>query len=189
MPPYQIVPFTLQVDVPAGTRGFFFAAIVATTAPRTTTLPNGVVTPMNMEMVVPVIVEVQNMPMPRRIELTDIGLDPQPQTEAAPAASNLTLDIANTGGTFSRLLPIVRVWGQSSGHWQKITDLKFREVAIMPGAKLHMKQDAGQPLASGNYRLEGFVFVDGLRGSRIQKEVQFKGDPRIPTNVMRPGRR
>ncbi len=184
VPPYQIVPFTLQLDVPAGTRGFFFAAVVATTAPRTVTLPTGVVTPMNMEVVVPVIVEVQNTPMPRKIELTDVGLDHQPQTETAPAASNLTLDITNSGGTFSRLLPIVWLWGQSGGHWQKIADLKFKELAIMPGAKLHVKQDAGQPLASGNYRLEGFVFVDGQRGPRIRKEVQFKGDPRIPATVI-----
>jgi hypothetical protein len=181
--PYQIQPFTLQIEVPPGTRGFFFAAIVATTAARNVTMANGVVTPMSVEMTVPIILEVQNMPMPRRVDLTDVGLEPQPQTEAAPAASNLTLDIANNGGTFSRLLPIVRLWGQSGGHWTKMLDLKFAEIAIMPGAKLHMKQDAGRPLASGLYRLEGFVFVDGQRGSRIQKDVQFKGDPRIPPTV------
>ncbi len=163
VPPYQVVPFTLRIDVPAGTRGFFFASIVATTAPRTVTLNNGVVTPMNVVMVVPVILEVQSTPMPRKVELADVGLDPQPQTEAAPAASNVTLDIANNGGTFSRVLPIVRLWGQSGGHWTKMLDLKFAEIAIMPGAKLHVKQDAGQPLASGAYRLEGFVFVDGQR--------------------------
>jgi hypothetical protein len=180
--PYQIVPFTLRIDVPAGTRGFFFASIVATTAPRTVTL-NGVVTPMNVVIVVPVILEVQSTPMPRRIELTDVGLEPQPQTEATPAASNVTLDIANSGGTFSRVLPIVRLWGQSEGHWRKMLDLKFSEIAIMPGAKLHMTQDAGQPLASGNYRLEGFVFVDGQRGARIQRDVPFKGDPRVAVTV------
>ncbi|MCL5282021.1 MAG: hypothetical protein M1376_19175 [Planctomycetes bacterium] len=183
VPPYQIKPFTLQLDVPAGTRGFFFAAIVATTASRPTTLANGVVTPMNMEVVVPVIVEVQSAPVPRRIELTDVGLDNQPAAEGVPATTNLTLDVANSGGSFSRLLPIVRLWGQSSGHWQKMADLKFKELAIMPGAKLHMHQDAGQPLASGNYRLEGFLFVDGQRGARIQKDVQFKGDPRAANLV------
>jgi hypothetical protein len=184
VPPYQIVPFTLQVNVPAGTRGFFFAAIVATTAPRIMTLTTGVVSQVNMEVVVPVIVEVQNQPMPRRVELTDVGMEPQLPTDAAPATANLTLDIANNGGTFSRLLPIVRVWGQAGGHWQKIADLKFEELAIMPGVKLHVKQAAGQPLASGAYRLEGFLFVDGQRGSRIQKDIQFKGDPRIPANFI-----
>jgi hypothetical protein len=184
VPPYQIAPFTLQVDVPANTRGFFFAAIVATTAPRPVAGANGVVNQMNMQVVAPVIIEVQSTPPTRRVELTDVGMEPQRQTEEAPAATNLTLDIANNGGTFSRLLPIVRVWGQSSGHWQKLADLKFQEVAIMPGVKLHMKQDAGQPLASGNYRLEGFLFVDGQRGSRIQKDIPFKGDPRIPTTTI-----
>ena len=66
---YQIVPFNLQIEVPAGTRGFFFAAIVATTAPKALTLPDGTATSMNMEFVVPVILEVQSVPMRSRTSL------------------------------------------------------------------------------------------------------------------------
>ena len=64
---YQILPFNLRIEVPAGTRGFFFAAIVATTVPKAVTLPDGTATSMNMEFVVPVILEVQSVPMRCRI--------------------------------------------------------------------------------------------------------------------------
>ena len=183
VPAYQIVPFNMQVDVPAGTRGFYFASIVATTAPRTMTLATGIVSPVNVEMIVPIILEVQSQPMRHEIALTGVGLDAQLQTEAAPAASNVTIDIVNSGGTFSRLLPIVSIWGQEGTHWRKMSDVKVPELAIMPGVKLHVKHDIGQALPSGNYRLHAFLFVDGQRGSRIQKDVSFKGDPRIPPTV------
>jgi hypothetical protein len=180
---YQIVPFHLQVDVPAGTRGFFFAAIVATTAPRLMTLANGNVAPVNMQLVVPVILEVQSTPMQRQISLTDVGLRFQAQKGETPAANNVVIDIANNGGTFSRLLPIVRLWGQSGDHWQKLSEVKLPEIVIMPGVKLHLQQTAGQALPSGKYQLEAFLFVDGRRGSVIRKVVDFEGDPTLAKTV------
>jgi len=183
VPAYQIVPFNLQLDVPAGTRGFYFASIIATTAPRLITTGEGVVTPMNVEMVIPIILEVQSLPVPRKIDLTGVGLDIQVETEKAPAASNLTIDIANNGGSFSRLLPIVRISGQEGTHWRRISEVKLPELVIMPGVKLHVKQDIGQALPSGAYRLQAYLYVDGQRGSSIQRDVPFKGDPRIPPTM------
>jgi len=138
---------------------------------------------MTVEMVIPIIIEVQSLPIAHRIALTGVGLDAQVQTETAPAASNIIINIANNGGTFSRLLPIVRIWGQEGSHWRKISDVKVEELAIMPGVRLKVKQDIGQALPSGTYRLEAFLFVDGQRGSRIQKDVAFKGDPRVPPTL------
>ncbi len=181
VPAYGITPFNLRVDVPAGTRGFYFASIIATTAPRLIDTGTGVLTPVNVEMVIPIILEVQSLPPTRRIDLTGVGLDVQVQTEKAPAASNLTVDIANNGGTFSRLLPIVRISAQEGTHWRRISEVKLPELVIMPGVKLHVKQDVGQALPSGAYRLQGFLYVDGTRGATIQRDVAFKGDPRIPT--------
>jgi hypothetical protein len=185
VPAYQIVPFNLQVNVPPGTRGFYFASIIATTAPRLIETSQGVVNAVNVEMVIPIILEIQNIPMPRRIGLTGVGLDAQVQTEQAPAASNIIVDIANNGGSFSRLLPVVRVSAQEGTHWRRISEVKLPELVIMPGVKLHVKQDAGQALPSGNYRLDAFLFVDGLRGPRISNEVVFKGDPRIPSTGLK----
>jgi hypothetical protein len=173
---YQILPFNLQIDVPAGTRGFFFAAIIATTAPKAVTLPTGVASSMNMEFVVPVILEVQSVPMPKDISLTDVGLSYRAQTSETPAANNIVIDVANNGGTFSGLLPIVRLWEKSGGYWRRFAEVKFPEISIMPGAKLHVLRDLGQALPSGAYQLEAALYVDNRRGPVIKKTVQFEGD-------------
>ena len=180
---YQILPFNLQIDVPAGTRGFFFAAIVATTAPRVVTLATGQVAPVNMQLVVPVILEVQSTPMQHNVSLTDVGLKFQAQTGDTPAANHVTLDILNNGGTFSRLLPVVRLWGQSGGHWKKMGEIKFPEIAIMPGVKLSVHQNVGQALPSGEYQMEGFLFVDARRGAVIRRVAKFEGDPTLAPTV------
>lgn len=176
---YQIVPFNLQVEVPAGTRGFFFAAIVATTTPKALTLADGTASSMNVEFVVPVILEVQSVPMRQDISLADVGLSYQAQQGETPVANNIVLDIANNGGTFSGLLPIVRLWEQSGGHWRRFSEVKFPEISIMPGAKLHVQQSVGQALPSGAYQLEAALYVDNRRGPIIKKTVQFEGDPTL----------
>ena len=185
VPPYKIVPFTMQIDVPPQTKGFYFAAIVATTAPRMKIIEGATLAPVNMEMVVPVILEVQSMPMQQKISLSAAGLEHRLARVDVPAASFATIDVTNAGGTFSRLQPVARVWGQAGGHWQKLAEVKFPDMTIMPGVKLHLKQDMGRLLASGTYRVEGFIYVDGRRGSRVQSDVSFKGDPGLPTDVLR----
>jgi hypothetical protein len=176
---YQILPFSLQIEVPAGTRGFFFAAIVAATTPKPVTAPDGTATLMNVEFVVPVILEVQSMPMRQDISLTDVGLSYQAQQGETPAANNVVIDIANNGGTFSGLLPIVRLWEKSGGHWRRFSEVKFPEISIMPGVKLHVPQSVGQALPSGTYQLEAALYVDNRRGPIIKKTVQFEGDPTL----------
>ena len=182
---YKMVPFSIQIDVPAGTQGYYFAAIVAATAPRKVETATGVVTQMEFQMVVPVLLEVQSGPMPSKIALSDVGLEYRAETPDAAAASYLTVDIDNAGGTFSSLLPVIRLSGQSGGHWYKMAEMKLMETGILPGVKLHLKQDVGRPLASGAYRVEAFLYVDGKRSDRMQKELTFQGDGRVNPNSQR----
>ena len=111
--------------------------------------------------------------------MTDVGLSYQAQQGETPAANNIVLDIANNGGTFSGLLPVVRLWEQSGGHWRRFSEMKFPEISIMPGAKLHIQKDVGQALASGAYQLEAALYIDNRRGPIIKRTVQFNGDPTI----------
>ena len=75
--------------------------------------------------------------------MADVSLSYQAQQGETPAANNIVLDIANNGGTFSGLLPVVRLWEQSGGHWRRFSEMKFPEISIMPGAKLHMTEGCG----------------------------------------------
>jgi hypothetical protein len=179
--PGGVVPLKVVIEVPPGVRGYYFAAIMARSAPRVQEV-EGIATTTILEYLVPVIVEAQGRIMRHEVELTGVGLEFQQQTPTKPAATVVTMDVQNDGGTFSRLQGLTRVWAQSGGHWRKITDTQFEDLGIIPGAKLHLKQDVGRPLGSGKYRVEGYLYVDGRRSGQVQKEFDFAGDPRVTIN-------
>jgi hypothetical protein len=175
--------FALKVfiEVPPGVRGYYFAAIMARSAPRVQEV-EGVATTTILEYLVPVILEAQGRTMRHEVELTGVGLEFQQQTPTKAAATVVTFDVANGGGTFSRLQGLTRIWAQSGGHWRKITEAQFADLGIIPGAKLHLKQDVGRPLGTGKYRVEGYLYVDGRRSGQVQREFEFAGDPRVTIN-------
>lgn len=175
--PGGVVPIKVLIEVPPGMRGYYFAAVIARSAPRVQEV-DGYATTTILEYLVPVILEAQGRPMRHEVELTGVGLEFQQQTASKPAATVVTMDVQNDGGTFSRLQGLTRVWAQGGGHWRKITETQFADLGIIPGAKLHLKQDVGRPLGSGKYRVEGFLYVDGQRSGQVQKEFDFAGDPR-----------
>lgn len=177
--PYRQVPFTVQIDVPPGTRGYYFAALIATTAPGVITEETGIVTMLEIAMVVPVILEVQGIPMTHKISLGDIGLQYRAETPEVSAANYITTEITNSGGTFSTIMPVVKLWGQFGGLWRKVLEQNIGETGIMPGAKVRLRYDIGRLLASGTYRMEGCLYVDGRRGNVVTKELVFKGDERV----------
>jgi hypothetical protein len=89
------------------------------------------------------------------------------------------LDVKNDGGTYSRLNAYARIWGRWGGHWRKLTDIEFPEMGIIPGVKVELREDIGRALPSGKYKVDGYMFIDGLRGDTISQEFDFEGDPRV----------
>lgn len=176
--PFQKIPATVIANIPAGTRGFYFAALVAETEPRETDIdgPYGGAL-LGMQYLVPIILEAQNIPIPHRVELTDVDLIYQEPTVENPLASvQGTMAIANNGGTYSRLTGQIRVWRWQQGHWAKVAEVRLPDNGIIPGVKLNLKQDLGVLLPSGRYKIEGYLWVDGRRGNGINKEIDFVGD-------------
>ena len=104
--PWGAVPVIVTLRVERGVRGFYGAAIIATTSPMQGVGDVSVV----LRFVVPVIVEIQDRPMRPKVQSTDIGLEFIARQGQNPARSMVTMDIQNTGGTFSRLKPAVRIW-------------------------------------------------------------------------------
>ncbi len=179
--PFQAVPVTIVANVPAGTRGFYFAALMAETKPRETAIdsPFGGAL-VGLRYLVPVILESQGIPLPHQIELTDVGLTYQPATLESPTAAVIaSMSVVNKGGTYSRLQGLLRVQQESGGNWRRIADLKLPGCGIIPGVALNLKQDMGTPLPSGKYKVEGYLYVDGRRGNAVQKEIDFAGDTRV----------
>lgn len=175
--PLQVVPVEVTLRVPRGLRGFYTAGIVVSMTSRSN-LP-GIGVSMTMQLLVPVIIEIEGRAVQPRIEATDVGMEFTPAGGAGKATATVSMRIDNNGNTFSRLHPIVRVWSFSGGYWRVITTKEFGEQGIIPGAKLNLKANLNKSLPAGKYRLAAELYVDGRRGKRVQKEVDFVGDPKI----------
>jgi hypothetical protein len=175
LPPMGRVPVELSLRVQRGVRGFFGAGILATTSPMQGVGNVSVV----VRFVVPVIVEIQDRPMRPRVQATDIGMEFIPASEQTKARTAVSMTIENTGGTFSRVKPGVRIWSFSGGHWKVITTTDFPETGIIPGAKLNLRTDVRKDLPKGKYKAAGILYVDGRRTPRIEKEIDFVGDPAV----------
>ena len=130
-----------------------------------------------MRFFVPVIIEIQDRPIRPRVQATDIGMEFIPQNGEYPARTTVSMDIENTGGTFSRVKPAVRIWSYSEGHWRVITTTDIQESGIIPGVKLKLRTDIRKILPKGKYKAAGILYVDGRRTKRIEKEIDFVGDP------------
>lgn len=175
--PMQGIPLEVTLRVPRGLRGFYTAGIVASMTSRSR-MP-GIGVGVVMQLLVPVIVEIEGRATTPRIEATDVGMEFVAGGGAGPATTRVSMRIDNNGGTFSRLHPIVRVWSLSGGYYRVITTKEFGEHGIIPGAKVNLKANLNKSLPSGKYKLAAELYVDGRRTKRVQKEVDFAGDPRV----------
>jgi len=180
--PYGRLSVRVRVDVPPGKRGYYSAAILASSllAPARSA---GFSTAVVLEFLIPVIIEVQGRPEPSNIKLTDVGLHFRRRTVDKPPATLVSIDIDNFGGTYSRLTGLARVWGKWGGHWRIITEKEFPDTGILPGIHLHLLEDVERALPSGEYKVEALLYVDGRRSPVFSKEFTFKGDERV--SIMR----
>ncbi len=177
--PFQVVPITMMATIPAGTRGFYFAVLIASTAPRQVEI-DGTGALIALRYLVPIVLEVQGVPLQHQVELTDLDMVYHPATLNRPTAAVVaSMSIKNKGGTYSRLAGVVRVFQESGGNWRRIADLKLPATGIIPNVSLSLKRDVGTLLPSGKYRMEGYLYVDGRRGGAAQKEIDFQGNDRV----------
>jgi len=175
VPPYQVAPVPITVKVPRGKRGFFCTGIIATIRPR----PDVSDVTLILQFLVPVIIEIQGRPMRSRVEATEVDMEYLPARGTRPATTLLSMRIANTGLTFPRLNPVARVWIFTEGHWKVIATTSFQDIGIIPGAKLNIKTSLNNNLPSGKYKVAGVLYVDGQRTKRVEKVLDFVGDPTV----------
>jgi len=173
--PYGVQPVEITLRVERGVRGFFGAGIIARTSPMQGAGDISVV----VRFFVPVIIEIQDRPARPRVQATDIGLEFIKPSGENKARSQVTMSIANDGGTYSRIKPAVRIWSFTDGHWRVITTTEFDDKSIIPGARFKLKANIRKPLPSGKYKVAGYLFVDGRRAKKIEKEIDFVGDTSI----------
>jgi hypothetical protein len=175
LPPMGVVPVQVDIKVRRGIQGFFGAGILATTSPMRGAGDVSVV----VRFLVPVILEIQDRPIRPKVQATDVGMEFIPAIGNNPSRAMVSMNIENAGGTFSRVKPGVRIWSFADGHWRVITTTEFQETGIIPGARLKLQSDVGKNLPKGKYKAAGILYVDGRRTKRIEKEMEFVGDPAV----------
>ena len=177
--PRQNVPVEVRLRVPPGRRGFSCAGILAAIRPRADATDISFV----VQFMVPVLLEIQGRPMRNKVKATDLTLESRKADRYRPATTLLTMNVENEGGTFPRCRPVARIWSWSGGHWRVITTTAFQDnssdVGIIPGAKINIKTDLRKALPPGKYKVAGVLYVDGRRTPRVEKIIDFAGDPSV----------
>jgi hypothetical protein len=173
--PLESMPLELTLRIPRGLRGFYTAGILATIRPRPD-MTGVVVVP---RFLVPVIVEIEGRPVRPRVETTAVGMEFVPASGSGPATDIVSMRVENKGETYSRLRPLARIWSFAGGHWRVITTTQFSETGIIPGANLLLKASLHKSLPAGKYKIAGMTYVDGRPTRRLEKEVNFAGDPKV----------
>ncbi len=176
--PNEDEPIEVTVRVGRGARGFYGAGILATSSPMQGVGDVSVV----VRFFVPVILEVQDRPALTKVDATDVGLElleGNLDTGEYQAVSLATMDVENIGGSYSQIKPIVRIWSFSQGHWRVITTTEFEQRSIIPGVKFTVKAPVRKRLPNGKYKVAGYLYVDGRRRKRIEKEIDYVGDKRV----------
>lgn len=176
--PIQRKVMNLWIRIPAGVQGYYCAALVAQTR-LTRDVDTGIRTPVLLQFLVPVIINVQGRTIRDEIELTGVDLTFRRAEGIQPAATLVTLGVNNEGRSYARLVGVTRVYGERGGHWQKITEMACPETSIIPGVKINLQQDMERLLPSGKYRISGALYVNGRRADTIDREISFTGDDRI----------
>ncbi|MBN1360258.1 MAG: hypothetical protein JW993_06690 [Sedimentisphaerales bacterium] len=185
LPPGQRAPARVQITVPRGVSGYYFAAIIASMQPRPGAV-QGWSAGMDLEFLIPVIVKVRGRALPQRISVEDVGLTFQRQTATTNPASLATMTIRNAGLTFSRLEAMVRISKKLGGHWRRITEQRIPaegDLGIIPGVTLNLAIDVGRPLSKGEYQVQGFLYADGRVTDQLDKQLMFEGDMRALGNL------
>lgn len=173
------IPVEVKIRVTREMRGFACAGILATIRPRVGPTEN----PIVLRFLVPVIVQIAGRALPNKVSSTDVGMTFQPGTGDTQATTKLWMTMENNGQTFPRTRPVARVWSWAAGHWRIITTTGFQDIAsdigIIPGAKLKIETDLKKSLPPGRYKIAAVLYVDGNRTRRVEKEIDFAGDPDI----------
>lgn len=177
----QHAPVELAIRVPRGTRGFSCAGILASIRPRP-----GTVNPYVLRFMVPIIVQAVKASISHKVQATDVGMEfveAGKRGQGSPATTLLSMSFENNGATFPRTRPVARVWSWAGGHWRVITTTGYQDISsdigIIPGAKLKIKTDMKKSLPPGKYKIAGVLYVDGRRTKRVEKIIDFAGDPEV----------
>lgn len=184
VPPLENRPVTVRVKVPFGVHGTFSACLnIRTKAPE----PEPGKIAIVVQFVIPLIVNVQGPPARENIGLMDVGLQYTEgshelgATERKQASTEVYLQVNNEGETYARLGGKVGLMYETRGRWRLLANIPVRECSSIPGFAIKIAGDVKRRLPSGRYKILASLLINGRMKGRLEKEVDFEGDPSLTT--------
>ena len=171
----QVAPVTVTLKVPPNARGFYLAGLIAQSRPKPAEKGISIV----IRFLIPILVEIEGRPQRQKIELSDAGMTFRKAEGDKPADTVVSMGVVNEGRTYSRIKGSVKVMFLLNDKWRPVSTADFRDLGIIPGAKLDLPADLGRRLPSGRYKLTAAMYVDGRRVKPLEKEIDFTGDPAV----------
>jgi len=167
--PYGDEKVKLHIRVPSGTKGCYGAGVLCSM--RVNEVGETQV-PFILRVLVPIIIKIETRPPRSAVVLKDVNM------EYRDGKTFVKMNIDNEGLTYPRLLPMCRIWALSNdGHYRLIETHEFHDIGILPGVKLALESDIGRSLPSGNYKVIGGVYVDQMPSKKVEKVIDYQGDP------------
>ena len=173
--PMKMAPVTVTVKTPPTARGFYLAGLIAQIKAKPAEKGITIV----VRFMIPILLEIEGRPERQQIELTDTGMTFRKAGANLPAATLVSMGVANDGRTYSRTKGSVKVMFSSGGRWRPVSTADIKEIGILPSVKLNLSADLGRRLPSGKYKLTAALSVDGRRVKALEKEIDFEGDPAV----------
>ena len=177
IPPLEATTVRVRLQVPRGARGFYAGGILVQSTPRR----GGGSIAVVIRFLIPVLLQIQAPLSTQDLRLGAVGMDYRPEADKRSATTEVWLTVINRGATYSRIEGRVDLSRQAGTTWRLLTQAPIRQIGITPNATLRLTADLARVLPSGRYKLDGTLFVDGLRTARMSKETDFEGDPSVAT--------
>lgn len=184
--PETTADIPVMLRVPPRSRGTFVSAVRLLTdepeMPEGTGAEREAVFAIRFGFLVPFITGIQGAAVRQNISISDIAMEFDNGTdddgnELRQPSTRVSMEIANDGQTYSDLDAEIRVERRSGENWRLVTSADLPRLKILPGVTLELVTDLERRLPSGEYRLIGNLMVDGRRTPRLEKVIDFEGDP------------
>lgn len=176
------------IRVPPRSRGTFVSAVrIQTDEPE---MPTGTgaereaVFAIRFGFLVPFVNSIRGTAVRQNVSMAGISMEYDDGTDDegnrfADPSTRVSMEIVNEGLTYSDLVGDIRVERRMGDQWRLVTTAELPRMKILPGITLELFSDLDRRLPSGEYRLVGNLAVDGTRTPRLEKTIDFEGDPDI----------
>ncbi len=174
--PLQGIQETLSIKIPRTAKGVFTGALIA----QTQRDPNETGLGLELRFIIPITISTEGAPARKKIDLTDVDLHFQPSQSGSQESKDLVIvAFQNSGQANADVSGTVSISKKSGSRWRKITDIEIAQKKIFAGMSVPFELETPRRLASGMYRVDARMEVDGRPVKPLRKEIDYSGDPSI----------